>query len=117
MDSTKMHYSEQLTRTCKQYFPQHYPNCFGFKAKNSYSFAQAAATSPGWFRPVTQILFFLLALYIQMNINKQTKNGTRNVEISNCTQKAQGKYLTSYLKTEQNEFGTWQSIASANKLY
>lgn len=25
--------------------------------------------------------------------------------------------LTTYLKTEQNEFGTWQSIASANKLY
>ena len=88
MDSTKMHYSEQLTRYLQAIFSQHSWNCFGFNAKNSYSFAQAVATSPGWFRPVFRP-FFLLALYIQTNINKQTKNGTRNVEISNCAQEAQ----------------------------
>lgn len=101
-DSTKMPYSEQLTRYLQAMFSQHSWNCFGFNAKNVYSFAQAAA-SPGWFRPVPSSLYIPFSLYIQTNINKKTKNGTRNVEISNCAQKAQGNTAYHLFKNWANK--------------
>lgn len=62
----------------------------------------------------------LASCFVYSDKYKQTKN----MEIPNSAPEAQEipnsapeALLTTYLKIEQNEFGTWKSILSANKLY